>query len=115
MRLAAAFSAPLLLFLTGCHSAYVDAVVRNRTPQPISLVELDYPSASFGTQALAPGQDFRYRFKILGTGSLKLIWTDPAHIERHSDGPALSEGQEGSLAVTLTPAGVQWDAKVAAH
>ena len=96
----------------GCHSAYVDAVVRNRTERPITLVELDYPSAGFGTQTLVPRQDFHYRFKIQGAGDLKLLFTDEKHAEQQSLGPHVNEDDEGSLAVTVSEAGVQWDAKL---
>ena len=34
--------------LTGCHSHYVAIDVTNSSGQPISLLEVDYPSASFG-------------------------------------------------------------------
>ena len=56
-----------LIAFAGCHSPYVAATVSNRTSQPIDLLEVDYPSASFGTQSLAPGADFHYRFKVLGS------------------------------------------------
>ena len=102
----------VMLGTAGCHSAYVEAVVRNGTAAPVSLVELDYPTASFGTQTLAPGGEYRYRFKVLGSGKVKLLWTDTKNVEQHADGPELQEGDEGSLAVTLAPAGVAWDAKV---
>jgi hypothetical protein len=97
-----------LLATTGCHSAYIEATLRNATSHPITLVELDYPSASFGTQSLAPGQDFHYRFKVLGSGDLKLLWTDPGNHDQKANGPALHEGDEGTLLVTVTPAGPQW-------
>lgn len=94
--------------LTGCHSAFVNATIQNRTAVPVTLVELDYPSASFGTQTLGPGQDFKYRFKVLGSGELKLLWTDQRHQDQRADGPHLDEGAEGTLDVAITPAGVQW-------
>ncbi len=103
-----AASSILLLCATGCHSAYVEATIRNQTTQPITLVEVDYPSASFGTQTLAPNQDFHYRFKILGSGNLKFIYTDAAHAEHNAVGPSLAEGDEGTLLVSLDPAGVHW-------
>jgi len=93
---------------TGCHSAYVEATVSNRTDKPIELLEVDYPSASFGTQNLAPGADFHYRFKILGSGPTKLLYTDSAHQEHKSDGPFFKEGAEGSLAIAITTTGVTW-------
>ena len=90
-----------LLTLTGCHSAYIAATISNRTPEPLSLIEVDYPSASFGTQALAPGQDFHYRFKVLGNGATTILWTDAAHHDQKNSGPTLREGDEGTLTVTF--------------
>lgn len=104
-----ALLSPLLLLpVAGCHSAYVEATVQNRTASPVSLLELDYPSASFGTQSLAPGQDFKYRFKVLGSGEAKLTFTDSARKEHTAPGPPLSEGDEGPLTAIITPNGVTW-------
>ena len=100
--------AVVLLPAIGCHSHFIDASVRNLSAQPISLVEVDYPSASFGTQTLDPGQQYAYRFKVLGSGDLKLIYTDAAHKEHTVPGPTLKEGDEGSLVVTITSSGVSW-------
>jgi hypothetical protein len=94
--------------LAGCHSAFIDATVSNRTAKPVTLVEVDYPSASFGTQTLAPGQDFHYRFKVLGSGPVKLLYTDTANTEQHSTGPDLSESDEGKLTIVITPTGPTW-------
>jgi hypothetical protein len=46
----------LALAVGGCHSAYIAATISNRTQRPITLIELDYPSASFGTQTLTPSK-----------------------------------------------------------
>ena len=80
--------------------------------EALLLVELDYPSASFGTQKLGPGQDFDYRFKLLGSGKLKLIYTDSANVEHTVPGPQLDEGNEGTLSVTIQPSGVQWGSQL---
>ncbi len=96
--------------LTGCHSAYVDAVVANRTGEPVSVIEVDYPSASFGTETLAAGKDFHYRFKVQGEGPLKLFWTDALRHDHTAKGPELHEGADGSLQIVLQPAGrVDWN------
>jgi hypothetical protein len=97
-----------LIATIGCHSPYITATVSNRTTQPIELLEVDYPSASFGTQALAPGADFHYRFKVLGSGNMKLLYTDSAHQDHKSDGPFLKEGAEGPLAIVIADTGVTW-------
>ena len=110
MRLFRLLGPAALLLVTGCHSAFIDATLHNGTEKAVTLVELDYPSASFGTQTLAPGQDFHYRFKLLGSGKLKLIYTDSANVEHTVPGPQLDEGNEGALVVTIAPGGVQWGA-----
>lgn len=97
-----------VLLFAGCHSPYVEATVSNQTQHRLTLIEVDYPSASFGTQTLAPGADFHYRFKVLGQGKLKLIYTDAANKEQKSDGPELSEGAEGPLRIVIQPGGIQW-------
>jgi len=89
--------------LAGCHSASIEATVSNHTAEPLGLVEVDYPSASFGTQTLAPGQDFHYRFKVLGNGPTAVLWTDAAHKDQKTLGPALREGDEGKLSIVFNP------------
>ena len=108
MHLLRALALLPLFILAGCRSAFVIATVQNRTPQPIQLIEVDYPSASFGTQSLAPGADFHYRFKVLGEGRMKLIYTDTTHQEKTFEGPFLKEGAEGALTITIVPNDVQW-------
>lgn len=97
-----------VLSLTACRSAYVQTTVSNHTAEPLSLIEVDYPSASFGTQDLAPGADFHYRFKVLGSGAMKIIYTDAERKEHTANGPLLVEGTEGPLAIVVNPTGVQW-------
>jgi hypothetical protein len=109
MRLTHLFVLAAALTLTGCHSAYIEATISNRTPEPLSLIELDYPSASFGTQTLAPGQDFHYRFKVLGNGPTTLLWTDAAHRDHKSSGPTLHENDEGALTIAVTPTAPTWN------
>jgi hypothetical protein len=93
----------------GCHSAYIEATVKNASGAPVSLVEVDYPSASFGRGTLAPDAEYHYRFKVLGGGATKVLWTDAAHKDHATPGPVLHEGDEGRLTVTLTVAAASWD------
>jgi hypothetical protein len=92
----------------GCKSPYVNATVRNQSGGPVTLVEVDYPSASFGKESLAAGAAFPYRFKVLGSGAMKASWTDAARKSHAASGPALHEGQQGQLTITLTANGAQW-------
>jgi len=103
------------LTLTGCHSAHIEATISNRTSAPIPLIEVDYPSASFGTQNLAPGHDFHYRFKVLGNGATSVLWTDAAHQDHKAPGPSLKESDEGSLTITFNPTGPVWNFTAPVH
>ncbi len=110
MRLFNLFALAAALTLTGCHSAFIEATISNRTAEPLAGVEVDYPSASFGTQTLAPGQDFHYRFKVLGGGPTTILWTDTGHHDQKNSGPPLHEGDEGKIAITFNPgAGPTWN------
>ena len=108
-------AAAVLFSALGCHSAFIEATIQNHTAKPIELVEIDYPSASFGTQALLPGADFHYRFKVLGTGPAKLLWTDDTHTDRTAPGPELHEGDEGRLTVIFESSGPTWQKSLTNH
>ncbi|MGA2729672.1 MAG: hypothetical protein ABSE96_17835 [Terracidiphilus sp.] len=108
-RLSAFLSAFPLLgvgFFCGCHSYQIDATVENRTGAAIELLEVDYPSASFGADSLAPGADFHYRFQVRGSGPVKVQYTeDGSHKVRQTSGPEVFEQQEGRLEIVLLPEG----------
>ena len=97
-----------LLAMSGCKSKYVAATVHNGSTETVHVLEVDYPSASFGTETLAPGADFHYRFKIQGDGNLKASWTDAQQHEVVVNGPKLNEGDEGSVLVTLHDGTADW-------
>jgi hypothetical protein len=101
-------AAVALAALTGCHSHYVSIDVHNQTGSPITLLEVDYPSASFGADTLAAGATYHYRFKILGDGPTKILWTDATQHEHTVPGPSLTEGQEGALTADITPTTATW-------
>ncbi len=86
--------------------------MHNGTRSSVTLLEVDYPSASFGKETLAADADFRYRFKILGNGATKVLWTDAAHREHAVAGPNLKEGQEGSIRITLDAATATWEPRL---
>lgn len=107
-----ALAALALVGLAGCHSHYVEADVINDSGGAVSLVEVDYPSASFGKESLANGAVYHYRFKILGDGPTKILWTDAQRKDHSVAGPSLQEGQEGTLTVTMTGDTAHWSTKL---
>ena len=98
-----------LTLLAGCHSRFVEATIDNQSPTPLRLVEVDYPSASFGAETIPSNSKFSYRFKIQGSGRLKLQFTDARGQIHDVDGSELREGQEGRVIITVDPSGsVRW-------
>jgi hypothetical protein len=93
----------------GCHSASINATLINATDTPVSLIQVDYPSASFGVQTLRPGEHFAYRFAVQGSGPIKLEYTDATHHDHKATGPALREGNDGALRIVLANDGVHWE------
>jgi hypothetical protein len=98
-----------LALLAGCHSRFVEVTIDNQGSTPLRLVEVDYPSASFGAEQIAANSVFHYRFKIQGAGPVKLEFTDAQGQTHTVDGPELHEGEEGHLAVVVDATGkVSW-------
>jgi hypothetical protein len=95
-------AAPLMTFV-GCHSYHVDTTIENHTGAAVKLIEVDYPNASFGTEVIAAGSDFHYRFQVQGSGPIKVQYTKPDGHTAQATGPTLAEGQEGGLQIILLP------------
>ena len=105
----AAIALPALVLAAGCHSYHIETTVENRTGGAIQLLEVDYPSASFGADSLAAGGVFHYRLQLRGSGPLKVLYTvsDGSRTQRsvQIEGPTLTERQEGRLQIVLLPGG----------
>ena len=94
-----------LIAATGCRSYHVSINVENRTGAAIQLLEVDYPSASFGADSLAPGANLVYRIQVRGAAPVKVQYTAAGGVQKQISGPALSEGDEGQLQIVLLPDG----------
>ena len=93
------------LVAAGCHSYHVDATVENRTGAAIQLLEVDYPSASFGRDKLAAGELFNYRIQLQGSGQIKVHYTTADRHPVDINGPTVAERQQGALQIVLVPGG----------
>ena len=105
-RAALALASLALFPLAACHSYRVDATVANHTGGAIEQLEVDYPSASFGADSLAPSAEYHYRFQIRLSGPVKVQYTESAtHTLRQASGPDLYEKQQGQVQIDLLPGG----------
>ena len=99
----AAALAAVLIGISACHSYHVDATIENRTGGNLQLLEVDYPSASFGADGLVAGATLHYRFQIRGSGPLKVEYTGADGKQVQIAGPTLEERQQGQLEIVLLP------------
>jgi hypothetical protein len=90
---------------SGCRSPHVDVTVENRTGQTVRLIEVTYPSASFGANSLAAGAVLHNRIQLRGEGPIKVLYTDPKDQSTQIAGPLLVENQHGSLQIVLLATG----------
>jgi hypothetical protein len=104
-RLTIVLAGLVMLAATGCHSYWIDATIDNETGATIRELEVDYPTASFGKNSLAPGQSMHYRFQIRGSGPVKVEYTFENGKLNHAQGLNLAERQQGQLQIRLMPQG----------
>jgi len=93
------------LAMAGCRSAHVEVSVENRTGAEVRLLEVDYPSATFGADSLAAGATMHYRIQVQGEGPVKVQYTAPDYTQPQATGPELSNGEGGRLEIVLLPGG----------
>jgi hypothetical protein len=100
-----AFLSCVFLAATACHSYHIDTTIENRTGADVQLLEVDYPSASFGVDRIASGALYHYRIQVTGSGPLKITYTGADQKQVQIAGPTLVERQQGQLKIVLLPSG----------
>lgn len=96
------FALLLLAFFTGCRAHMVKIKLVNTSAGPLSTIIVDYPSATFGKDKLAPGETFSSTVKITDDGALKIQFTDANGGNHTSTGPVLHKNQEGVIEIRFT-------------
>ena len=91
----------LALASAGCRSRRVDVSVENRTGQAVRLLEVSYPSASFGVDSLAEGAVVHNSIQLRGEGPIRVTFTNQKGPSAPIAGPTLIENQHGSLQIVL--------------
>jgi hypothetical protein len=94
-----------MVALSACRSYHIDVTVLNKTGNAVSLLEVDYPTASFGADTLAAGVDFHYVIQTRGSSPMKVQYTAANGRQVQITGPTLYEKQEGKIEIVLLPDG----------
>ena len=97
-----------LLPLAGCRAhpylgrpeAAFTITVKNQGPN-IHQLEVDYPNASFGRDALPSGASFNYPPKLMGSGPVKVIFNDDTGKSHTATGPTVQEGMRKDLVISI--------------
>ena len=99
----------LAAFLVGCRAHMVTIKLVNTSASPLSTIIVDYPSATFGKDKLAPGETFSSPVKLTDAGPLKVQFTDAKGTSHTVTGPVVHRNNEGLIEIRLDQDGVVVD------
>jgi len=91
----------VLAGLAGCRARMVTFKLINTSGKPISTIIVDYPSATFGKDKLAPGETFTSPVKLTDDGALKVHFTDANGSNHTYTGPMLHRNEGGSIVISF--------------
>jgi hypothetical protein len=104
-RLISSFIIIAIIALSGCRSRVVKVNLKNTSTDVVKTIIVDYPTATFGKDKLAPGETFSYAIKPLETGMLKIQFTDALGTIHSYVGTPLHKNDDGILDVDLSQSG----------
>ena len=102
-----------MLLVVGCTRSHVIKVsVINNSPEKLSNIIIDYPSATFGVPSLAPGKTFLYAIKVTENGAIKIEFINAHGKTNNFPGPAVNKDDEGTMEINLTQDAAVADTKL---
>jgi hypothetical protein len=101
MKIQRLIFALLVFILAGCRAHMVSVRLINTSAEPISTIIVDYPSATFGKDKLAPGETFSSPVKLIDTGPIKVQFTDAKGANHSYTGPIVHQNAEGLIDIKL--------------
>jgi hypothetical protein len=100
----AAIALLLAAMLAGCRAHMLTIRLVNTSAEPLSTIIVDYPSATFGKDKLAPGETFSSPVKITDAGPLKVQFSDAKDAIHTYTLAVLHPNAEGSIEIQLNQA-----------
>jgi hypothetical protein len=91
-----------LIALAGCRAHVVKISLTNISAQPIKTIIVDYPSATFGKDTLAPRETYFSLIKAVDKGPIKVRFTDAQGTSHAYQSISLEPGDDGSVYIRLT-------------
>jgi hypothetical protein len=105
----------ILLAMAGCRSHMVTISLVNTSKEAVSTVIVDYPSATFGKDRLAPSETFSSPVKLTDTGPIKVQFTDAKGATHNYTGPVVLPNAEGTVEIKLDQSGAKITSHLAGH
>src|SRR6476646_3413631 len=93
-----------VIAVAGCRAHVVKISLTNISAEPIKTIIVDYPSATFGKDTLAPGETYFSLVKPVDKGPIKVRFTDAQGSNHAYESISLQQGDDGSVDIRLTQA-----------
>jgi hypothetical protein len=91
-----------VIALAGCRAHVVKISMTNTSTEPIKTIIVDYPSATFGKDMLAPRETYFSLIKPVDKGPIKVRFTDAQGVNHSYESISLEQGDDGSVNIKLT-------------
>jgi len=91
-----------VMALAGCRARVVKIILTNTSAEPIKTIIVDYPTATFGKDTLAPRETYFSLVKPVDKGPIKVRFTDAQGGNHAYESISLEQGDDGSVNIRLT-------------
>jgi hypothetical protein len=91
-----------VIAMAGCRAHVVKISLTNTSSEPIKTIIVDYPTATFGKDTLAPHETYFSLVKPLDKGPITVRFTDVQGGSHTYKSISLEQGDDGSVDIKLT-------------
>jgi hypothetical protein len=91
-----------VIAMAGCRARVVKIILTNTSAEPIKTIIVDYPTATFGKDTLAPHETYFSLVKPVDKGRIKVHFTDAQGTTHTYESVSLEPGDDGWVNIKLT-------------
>jgi hypothetical protein len=91
-----------VIAMAGCRARVVKIILTNTSAEPIKTIIVDYPTATFGKDTLAPHETYFSLVKPVDKGRIKVHFTDAQGTTHTYESISLEPGDDGWVNIKLT-------------
>jgi hypothetical protein len=91
-----------MIAMAGCRARVVKIILTNTSAEPIKTIIVDYPTATFGKDTLAPHETYFSLVKPVDKGRIKVHFTDAQGTTHTYESISLEPGDDGWVNIKLT-------------